>query len=177
MAWTTPKTWSAGETLTAANFNLHIRDNELAMGPHLIVRKPTDESLTSDTTLQNDDHLLFSGVGANEVWFCHWALIYDAGTTGDIKLAFTFPSGRVDFSATGTDETGTPTFRRWNTATSPTTAVALIGPGGPMNFNMFGVFANGATPGTLQLQWAQNTTHGTATTMKANSTLWAVKLA
>lgn len=28
MAWTTPKTWTVGEVLTAANMNLHVRDNE-----------------------------------------------------------------------------------------------------------------------------------------------------
>jgi hypothetical protein len=27
MAWTTPKTWSTGELVTAANMNLHVRDN------------------------------------------------------------------------------------------------------------------------------------------------------
>jgi hypothetical protein len=111
------------------------------------------------------------------VWQYHWALIYDAGTAGDIKLAFTFPSGRIDFSATGTDETGTATFRRWNTATSPSGALGLIGPGGVMCFDLFGVFANGGTPGDIHLQWAQNTSSGTATTMKANSTLWGVQLA
>ena len=31
MAWTTPRTWVAGETLTAALFNTHIRDNLLVM--------------------------------------------------------------------------------------------------------------------------------------------------
>lgn len=29
MVWTAPKTWNVGELLTAANFNLHIRDNLL----------------------------------------------------------------------------------------------------------------------------------------------------
>lgn len=27
MVWTTPKTWSTGELVTAANMNLHVRDN------------------------------------------------------------------------------------------------------------------------------------------------------
>lgn len=27
MAWTTPKTWTTGETLTASDFNTHIQDN------------------------------------------------------------------------------------------------------------------------------------------------------
>jgi len=28
LAWTTPKTWSTNETLTSANMNTHLRDNE-----------------------------------------------------------------------------------------------------------------------------------------------------
>lgn len=32
MAWTTPRTWAAGETLTAALLNTHLRDNLIAVG-------------------------------------------------------------------------------------------------------------------------------------------------
>lgn len=32
MPWTTPKTWAAGEVLTAANLNLYLRDNTEMMG-------------------------------------------------------------------------------------------------------------------------------------------------
>lgn len=33
MAWTTPRTWVAGEVVTAANLNTHLRDNMLAVYP------------------------------------------------------------------------------------------------------------------------------------------------
>jgi hypothetical protein len=171
-----PKTWAFQEGVESSELNSNIRDNINSMGPHLIIRKPSDESVVSNITPQNDDHLKMT-VGANEVWQCHWALIYDAGTAGDMRLTFTFPSGRIDFSAIGADSSGTATFRRWNTATSPATPLDLVGPGGVICFDLFGVFANGATPGDLQLQWAQNTSSGTATVMKANSTLWGVQLA
>lgn len=32
MPWTTPKTWAAGEVVTAANMNLYLRDNTEIMG-------------------------------------------------------------------------------------------------------------------------------------------------
>lgn len=32
MAWTTPKTWSVGEVVTAANMNAHVRDNLAQLG-------------------------------------------------------------------------------------------------------------------------------------------------
>lgn len=34
MAWTTPRTWVAGEVGSAANFNTHLRDNLLAIFPN-----------------------------------------------------------------------------------------------------------------------------------------------
>ncbi len=34
MAWTTPRTWVAGETPTAAQFNAHVRDNLDALSLH-----------------------------------------------------------------------------------------------------------------------------------------------
>lgn len=33
MAWTTPKTWTVGEVVTAANINTHLRDNLLSIYP------------------------------------------------------------------------------------------------------------------------------------------------
>lgn len=36
MAWTTPRNWVAGELVTAALFNLHIRDNENAIQDGLV---------------------------------------------------------------------------------------------------------------------------------------------
>jgi hypothetical protein len=38
-----------------------------------------------------------------------------------------------------------------------------------------GVVVNGATPGNVQLVWAQNTSNGTATIVLANSYLTAIR--
>lgn len=170
-------TRATDDLITAAIWNADLVANLNNSVMHLIAHKSVDESLTSNTTLQDDDTLFAASVGANQVWRFYWELIYDAATSGDIKVAFTFPSGRIDFSTTFADETGAVTFRRWNTSTSPATSLGLIGPGGPIVCPISGVFANGATPGDCKLQWAQNTSFGTATIMKAHSTLWGVQLA
>ena len=81
MAWTTPKTWSAGETLTAANFNTHIRDNLLAINNHVHVRKTADQSVTSSTALVDDTHLTFA-IAANEEWIFQLALWQSTGAGG-----------------------------------------------------------------------------------------------
>lgn len=41
MAWTTPRTWVAGEIVTAANMNTHVRDNLKAIGDPWTVYTPT----------------------------------------------------------------------------------------------------------------------------------------
>src|SRR6266545_451259 len=97
MPWTTPKTWSSGETLTAANFNTHIRDNGDATW-HLIARKTTDESVTSSGVLQNDDQLLWS-VAANEIWIARMYLLFTAATAGDINVSWGFPASGVLYAS------------------------------------------------------------------------------
>lgn len=41
MAWTSPRTWVAGETVTAALLNTHVRDNEKAIGDPWTSYTPT----------------------------------------------------------------------------------------------------------------------------------------
>lgn len=41
MAWTTPRTWVAGETVTASNMNTHVRDNLDALGGAWTAFTPT----------------------------------------------------------------------------------------------------------------------------------------
>lgn len=51
MAWTTPKTWNVGESLTAADLNEQLRDNmELLKSPQSKHREPND---TTDYTTSN----------------------------------------------------------------------------------------------------------------------------
>jgi hypothetical protein len=66
MAWTTPRDWTAGELVTEAIMDTHIRDN-LRSVMHVLAYKTSDEfvdSGTTGTTLQNDDHLFFSRRGS-----------------------------------------------------------------------------------------------------------------
>jgi len=179
MGWTTPKTWSAGETLTAANFNTQFRDNLNTLS-HLVVRKTADESLSSSTTLQDDNHLILP-VAANEVWQFSFNIIYSSGTTEDFKIGFTFPtSGRIDAMGVAFDGALAVSLPNVSTTTSPATpTTALGGAGTTVRFpvSMQGIFTNSSTAGNVTLQWAQNTSGATTTTVYANSTLWAVKLA
>jgi hypothetical protein len=157
----------------------HIRDNFLAVGPHLIARKASDQSVTSSIALV-DCTTMTLAVAANEVWQFVFNVIYTGATTGDIRLAFTFPaSGRIDANAVWAGAGGTVQMNEWSGTTTPTTAVQLNAPGTTTHYFLpiTGLFTNAGTAGNLQLQFAQGTSDATATTVFTHSTVWAVKLA
>ncbi len=174
--WTAPKTWSSGETLTAANFNTHIRDNLNALSMHLLAQKTADETVNNSTTYQDDDHLFFS-VAANEVWLLRFELMIISNSTADWKMQCTFPSGTAMGHVIEYGSADTVIQIDFNGA-SPAGYGALGLPGTNAGPRMLPViFTNGGSAGTFRLQWAQNTATVIDTKVLANSTLWGVKLA
>jgi hypothetical protein len=177
MPFTAPKTWSTGETLTAANFNTYIRDNQLSFGPHLIVRKTSDESLSSNTTLQDDDQLLTPSIAANEIWQLTLFVRFQ-GTPGNLKHSFSFPTGgTLVFTSIGANVASTNFAQSTEITASDGAAHDITGASTPRVVIIEAIFLNSTTPGAVTYRWAQNTSSGTATIVKANSTLWGVKLA
>jgi len=178
MGWTLPRTWVQDELVTPALLNTHLRDNLNALS-HLVVRKTSNESVVSSTVLQNDDVLLFA-VAANEIWLVQLILLWDSGNTGDLKWAFTWPAGATAHvtcvsPVAGAGVTGLSYQTTITSGTGSSLEQLQAGTGIVTKFD--GVLINGGTAGNLQFQWAQSTSDGTATIVKANSTLWAVKLA
>jgi len=180
MAFTVPRTWTDGELVTKAIMDVHVRDNFLAMGPHLVNRKTADQSVTSSTALVNATSMTLP-VGANEVWLFAFNIVYSGANTGDLKLAFTFPAaGRIDATAHWGNSAGTSALAEFSGTTTPTTSQIFTGSGGSTVHYLFplpGIFTNSSTAGDLQLQFAQGTSDATATTMYTNSTVYGVKLA
>ena len=168
MAWTNPRTWSDGELVTASIMNTHVRDN-LRTTPHLIVRKTADESVVSSTALQDDDHLFFA-IGASEVWSVDVNLMALDASVGvaDLKIAFTIPAGCTMFLATCVpDNANVVTYITWDT--SGTGQGIGVGTSTPKFFRISGIVVNGGTAGNFRMQFAQNTSNGSAVTVKASS--------
>ena len=141
----------------------------------VVAYKTANESVTSSTTLQNDDHLLFA-VAANEVWVARFYLIGNAATTGDVKIAWTVPAGAtLLWNAHGLGEGVTSIEGAHKFAGSSSSGAAQTFGGSGFTFGIHGSIyvANGSTAGNVQLQWAQGTSSGTATTMFAGSHLVA----
>lgn len=132
------------------------------------VRKSADESVTSSATLQNDDELLLA-IAANETRIFDLHVAYVGGTTGDFRFGFTFPSGcNLYLSATSYDTT---TTQQSSVSSGASGTASALGATTAVLFHARGVVMNGATAGNFQFQWAQSVSNGTATTVKAGSTL------
>jgi hypothetical protein len=166
-----PRTWSAGETLTAANFNAQIRDAFLAT-PHLLAYKSADESLTSNTTLQDDNHLFFA-MTANDLWYVRLVLWVSGGNDSNIKIAFTLPSGSMMLAAVHRDTSNVFQDHEWLVSTTPQNLRSHIA--GSI-IDIKGTVTNGGTPGNFQMQWAQAASVGVALVVTKGSTIQGMKL-
>jgi len=141
------------------------------------VRKTADESVTSSTVLQNDDHLLAT-IGATGTYVFEVVIFVTsaANAAGDISLDVTGPAGTLSYGVSGLDIT----LASGNTGTVNTLATSgLVNIGASTTATMFlikGVLVATAT-GTLQFRWAQQTSNANATTVKANSHLTVTQVA
>lgn len=173
MAFTAPTTRATDFLVTAAIWNAEHVDNMNTAWPHLIVRKTADET-DSTGTRQNDDALLLA-LAANEIWQFRFNLLVVSAATTDFNMALAFPSGSISALVYGANAT-TFSGNDISAGSSPTGNVVVSTAGTVSNHIIVeGVMSNGATPGNLNLQWSGNA--AAACTVKANSTLWAVKLA
>lgn len=167
-------TFYAGQKARASDFNNLIP---------LVAEKAFDENVISSTTLQDDNELfLMLAVGA-KYWLDLALLATETtGTTADLKIAWTMPTGcRLDAPAIGahTSWTGSAAaqeveFNSWQAETSSPTSTRSFGTinaGVVFGYHVRGVVRNGANAGLLTLQWAQNAAVAENVTVKAGSTL------
>lgn len=145
-------------------------------GADQFARKPADESVTSNTTTQDDNDLVVAVV-ANGVYLVTWDLRIDGATGGDFKYFFTGPTA------------ATMTWNSMGHAAADTTNVAptitdaplistnvthgTLGTGTISHIRGNGILVVSVTGGNFQLVWAQGTSSGTATTAKTGSWLLA----
>lgn len=136
------------------------------------VSKASDLARDTTTTLADDDELVGLTLSANTSYHLTGHLVFiSASATPDCKIAFTIPTGAtmgiaiqsMDFAsshvATFLETSGTSSGSLFITANRFT--VVMIS----------GEIIVGSTAGVLDLQWAQNISNGTATTLKQFSLL------
>lgn len=153
----------AGDVLTAHGYNL---------GEPRYAWKTAAKSITSSIVDQVDEELLLP-LEPFSVYLVRGCYTVTGSTSGDIRLGYAVPTGaqgrrhNVGLSAnvTGTSGQMRISVHGWPTAVTygaTPTAVSIIEEG---------VIFTEAQGGVLQMQWAQNVSNATATTVGANSFL------
>jgi hypothetical protein len=130
-----------------------------------LVRKSANESVTSSTTLQNDDHLVYT-MTANHTWAFKLVVLGQSAASSALKSNFTIPAS-ASFSYLGFSGPNIVTERR--NGGSDFVSAALADPALPIIYD--GIVTCGATPGNFQYQWAQNASSATALIVATNSYL------
>jgi hypothetical protein len=135
----------------------------------LFARKTANETINSQATFQDDDHL-FVSVEANAIYHVIIELREASQTTDDFKLQFTGPAGfSFAGNARGPNTTAAALQDIYATEyVSGTLAFGGIG-GNNLAVSIQGLLITSGTAGTFRLQWAQNTSGASGTTVLANS--------
>lgn len=127
--------------------------------------KPFDTSRVSNTTLTDDPNLRIS-VEANAVYLAEMSLVEQAAAGADFSWELGVPNGATfdnyRYLIPG------PAYDVRATATS--TAFAT-GSGGNDAVTLWGTLITGGTAGTFALRWAQRVSSGTATILRAGSSM------
>lgn len=158
------------------------------------IRKSADESVSSSTTLQNDDHLVAS-VLASSTYIVELDLMYEAHSSGDLKCGFTTPTSSV-LRWGSSSIFGSTAQSSWTGYTASALSFAELafqigGAGGGQTDNLSfggngsayvlglklsGILVTAGTAGNIQFQWAQGTSSATATKVLQNSTMRLIKV-
>ena len=130
------------------------------------VVKKSNETISSDTTLSDDSELVVA-LSADKTYGFILTFFFKSEAATDIKMTFTAPTGATgDFNTVRNIAAGHPVNNK-----TFTTTVAFDGTGGDSWAFVFGRVVMDSTAGNLALQWAQNTSGGTNTTVNSGSTL------
>lgn len=138
------------------------------------IRKGTTESVTSSTTVQNDDQLFVALPVGN--WEIEAFLAFTGASAGDARIVWT-NTGTMSFLGRFSAGNGATTADiadgNFGASTRSITTELVYGvtSATTQNFVRERLLVAVTVAGTLQLQWAQGTSSGTATVLNTSSQL------
>lgn len=136
-------------------------------GGGLMVRKTTDESVVSTTTMQDDNELALP-VSAGQTINFDFLLFVTGNNTGGFMPQITAPAGATLLVADQGNRATGDSLMAQNFATGGT--IGGLGMNGTTTVvRVFGVVIAGSTAGVIQLRWAQAVSNATPTVVKAGS--------
>lgn len=155
-----------------------------AVGSFAAVRKVANQTVTSSTVYIDDTELKFA-ISASQTWVATFVLFVDGAQAADVKFKVTAPAGStVSAAISGLDGAATANtasalqFAAAGTAAADVGAVGVLNTGGvatvPVTVHVS--VLNSVTAGNVTLQWAQQASNATGTTVLAGSFLTATKV-
>lgn len=141
--------------------------------------KAADTPRSNTVTLANDSDLLIPMVANGNYIFA--AVLFATGPaigTGDLSVAFTWPAGAAcAWGSAGLNSASA--VPNWNGARNTSASSVAFGVNGAsLSWALIaGSCQNGGTVGNLQLEWSQNASNSTATTLKQRSGMFALRTA
>ena len=134
--------------------------------------------MTSSTALQNDDDFAFTVAASASYVLDAYLMINGAPTgTGDFKLDFTVPtSATMKYTSFGVTTSSAIQYEDTVNANSTARPVGTNG-ATDMGVALRAFVITSSTAGTVQMRWAQNTSSGTATIVRANSWMRLTRIA
>ena len=180
------------DALTNKTLTSPVVNSATGIGQAIVKRKTADESVTSSTTLQDDDHLTFAIAASEEFVGSIFLSVGAALSTTGIKIAITVPTAAtlevIASAGNYYNTTVAPTYTTLRTTTSGTaldfTATGFsngIGAnGGDVVHDLISIHfwvLNSTNAGSVTLQFAQSTSSGTAVTVRKGSHLVAHRVA
>lgn len=144
--------------------------------PVFKVRKSSDESVTSTTTLQVDNELVLT-LASSTTYIIDGVLFAESSSNvPDLKIAFDIPTGATMdvgyIAASGNAVQGAEQLETDDAAGSKISLTANT----PVVIQLTGTIIIGSTEGDVTLKWAQDAVNANATILKAGSYLRAEEL-
>ncbi len=137
--------------------------------------KTANESVTSSTAFQNDDHLLFT-VEASSIYIARFRIYYangdaasDSKYTLSVPASTTFNASMQGAGVASTDPAAATSMNVTYINSGGTLVAGVMSAASTLLIEAF--ITVSATPGTVNFQWAQNSSSGTALTLAAGSFL------
>lgn len=173
---------SASSVTTTGNVSVGGNLAVTGVGNRLFAYKTADTARISSFLLADDPHLTVS-VAANAVYKIEGCLFATGVTTGDFQAAWSGPAGfdgtwslyGPSLSLAASATTGEVRYNAG--ALSGARVAGMSDASTPVTMFPTGLLRTAGTAGTFVLQWAQNTSDGTATTLKMDSWIELVRVA
>lgn len=148
----------------------------------VVAIKTANETINNNNVLQNDDALVVA-VTATTKYLVRAMIMYDSATAADIQFSFVGPASATmswttnALGTTAAGGTGNITVAASVIGDAGVLPAGGAGVGVQLMANIQGILNVGATAGTLQFRWAQNTADVSDTIVRANSHLYLKRIA